>query len=98
MPATMMLNCVQEDRRLAKFRRPEPLGAWIASRPKERFHVDFFERNAQCTAAGAALPGGHPVCTKSFALCMVEDGWLTKDGDRYELPPLKGMRHLKTEG
>ncbi|UFW45378.1 MULTISPECIES: hypothetical protein [Bradyrhizobium] len=27
----------------------------------------------------------HPVCTKAFALRMVEGGWLTKNGDRYEL-------------
>ena len=32
------------------------------------------------------IPGGsHPVCTNSFALRLVEGGWLTKDGHRYQL-------------
>ncbi|RZN01680.1 hypothetical protein CWO91_33000 [Bradyrhizobium genosp. SA-3] len=32
------------------------------------------------------IPGGsHPVCSKSFALRMVDGGWLMKDGDRYQL-------------
>jgi hypothetical protein len=32
------------------------------------------------------IPGGsHPVCTRAFALRMVEGGWLRKNSDRYEL-------------
>jgi hypothetical protein len=32
------------------------------------------------------IPGGsHPVCAKPFALRMVDGGWLTRNGDRYEL-------------
>jgi hypothetical protein len=34
------------------------------------------------------IPGGsHPVCTKAFVLRLVEGGWLTRDGNRYQPTP-----------
>jgi hypothetical protein len=46
-----------------------------------RLYGYLVERNNQIYHPGAF----HPVCTKSFALRMVEGGWLMKNGDRYEL-------------
>ncbi|MGY8667399.1 hypothetical protein Q3C01_34275 [Bradyrhizobium sp. UFLA05-109] len=46
-----------------------------------RLYGYLVERNNQIYHPGTF----HPVGTKSFVLRMVEGGWLTKNGDRYEL-------------
>lgn len=46
-----------------------------------RLYGYLVERNNQIYHPGAL----HPVCTKLFAFHMVQGGWLTKNGDRYEL-------------
>ncbi|QOZ69313.1 hypothetical protein [Bradyrhizobium arachidis] len=48
---------------------------------RARLYGYLIERNDQIYQ----LTAFHPVCTKAFALLMVEGGWLTKNGDRYEL-------------
>ncbi|QOG20557.1 MULTISPECIES: hypothetical protein [Bradyrhizobium] len=48
---------------------------------RARLYGYLIERNGQIYQLAAF----HPVCTKAFALRLVEGGWLTKNGDRYEL-------------